>query len=224
MANHNRLGAYVKCSVTGESYQAFIPPALPPEPPLNLVPLQQLLTKASKANGKLDGVADVLPDSSLFLYYYVRKEAVLSSQIEGTQSSLSDLLLYESMESPSVPIDDVAEVSCYVAALEHGHLAVLDHEQAVALVALVADVRSGRDLARLHALAQQLQRVVIQRRKTLHLPQNGFQIRLRHRVSPLQDQAQTPLSTYGGDASISSRAPIAGDPASRLPRVPPGYA
>jgi len=120
MTDNNRLGTYVKCSVTGESYQAFVPPALPPEPALNLVPLQQLLAKASKAIGRLDGVADVLPDSSLFLYYYVRKEAVLSSQIEGTQSSLSDLLLYESKEAPSVPIDDVVEVSCYVAALEHG--------------------------------------------------------------------------------------------------------
>lgn len=120
MTDNNRLGTYVKCSVTGESYQAFVPPALPPEPPLNLVPLQQLLAKASKGIGRLDGVADVLPDSSLFLYYYVRKEAVLSSQIEGTQSSLSDLLLYESKETPSVPIDDVVEVSCYVAALEHG--------------------------------------------------------------------------------------------------------
>ena len=120
MTDNNRLGTYVKCSVTGESYQAFVPPVLPPEPALNLVPLQQLLAKASKAIGRLDGVADVLPDSGLFLYYYVRKEAVLSSQIEGTQSSLSDLLLYESNEAPKVPIDDVVEVSCYVAALEHG--------------------------------------------------------------------------------------------------------
>lgn len=120
MTDNNRLGTYVKCSVTSESYQAFIPPELPPQPALNLLPLQQLLTKASKAIGRLDGVADVLPESGLFLYYYVRKEAVLSSQIEGTQSSLSDLLLYESNEAPKVPIDDVVEVSCYVAALEHG--------------------------------------------------------------------------------------------------------
>lgn len=120
MVQSTRLGSYVKCSVTGESYQAFMPPVLPPEPPINLLPLQQLLMKASKAIGRLDGVSDVLPDSSLFLYYYVRKEAVLSSQIEGTQSSLSDLLLYESNEAVSVPIDDVVEVSCYVAALEHG--------------------------------------------------------------------------------------------------------
>lgn len=120
MAGNNRLGTYVKSSVAGESYQAFVPPPLPPEPPLNLVPLQHLLVKAYKAIGKLDGVTGVLPDSGLFLYYYVRKEAVLSSQIEGTQSSLSDLLLYESNEIPSVPLDDVAEVSSYVAALEHG--------------------------------------------------------------------------------------------------------
>jgi len=68
----------------------------------------------------LNAVSDGLPDSGLFLYYYVRKEAVLSSQIEGTQSSLSDLLLYESDEAPSTPIDDVAEVSTHVAALQHG--------------------------------------------------------------------------------------------------------
>ena len=116
-----RLGSYIQCSVAaGESYQAFLPPPLPPQPPLNLVPLQGLLAKASQALGKLDAVADIMPDSNLLLYYYVRKEAVLSSQIEGTQSSLSDLLLHESGEVPNVPIDDVTDVSSYVAALEHG--------------------------------------------------------------------------------------------------------
>lgn len=120
MTNNNRLGTYVKCNIASESYQAFIPPVLPPEPGLNLMLLQQLLTRASQAIGRLDGVAEVLPNRSLFLYYYVRKEAVMSSQIEGTQSSLSDLLLYENNEMPKVPIDDVVEVSCYVSALEHG--------------------------------------------------------------------------------------------------------
>lgn len=119
-AHQNRLGSYIRCSVTGEAYQAFLPPPLPPEPSLDLLPLQGLLVKASQALGKLDAVADILPDSTLLLYYYVRKEAVLSSQIEGTQSSLSDLLLHESGEAPSVPLDDVVEVSSYVAALEHG--------------------------------------------------------------------------------------------------------
>jgi len=68
----------------------------------------------------LDGVATQLPDISLFLYFYVRKEALLSSQIEGTQSSFSDLLLHEENLVPGVPLEDVEEVSNYVAAMNHG--------------------------------------------------------------------------------------------------------
>lgn len=120
MPKNKRLGTYVTSSVASESYHAFVPPPLPPEPPIDLTSLAGLLAKASKAAGRLDCLADILPDSSLFLYYYIRKEAVLSSQIEGTQSSLSDLLLYESTEGLSVPVDDVGEVSSYVAAFEHG--------------------------------------------------------------------------------------------------------
>ncbi|MCX8050260.1 MAG: Fic family protein, partial [Methylohalobius sp.] len=78
------------------------------------------LQRAQLALGRLDGMASILPDTGLFLYMYVRKEALLSSQIEGTQSSLSDLLLFETDEAPGVPMDDVAEVSCYVAALNRG--------------------------------------------------------------------------------------------------------
>ncbi len=115
-----RLGSYITANVAGESYQAFLPPPLPPEPPLDLIPLQKLLLRAGRAVTRLDTVSEIIPDINLLLYYYVRKEAVLSSQIEGTQSSLSDLLLYESQETPSVPIDDVMEVSSYVAALQHG--------------------------------------------------------------------------------------------------------
>ena len=118
--SQNRLGTYIRSSVAGENYQAFLPPALPPHPPLNLLELHDILSIANQALGKLDVVADILPDSSLLLYYYVRKEAVLSSQIEGTQSSLADLLLHESGEAVNVPISDVIEVSSYVAALEHG--------------------------------------------------------------------------------------------------------
>jgi Fic family protein len=117
---NNRLGSYQKYSISGENYQAFIPPALPPDPPIKVEQIQKLLTEAGQALGYLDGVSSVLPESNLLLYYYIRKEAVLSSQIEGTQSSLSDLLLYENDESPTVPLDDVIEVSSYVAALEHG--------------------------------------------------------------------------------------------------------
>ena len=89
-SKNKRLGSYITCNVVGENYQAFLPPPLPPSPPIDLVPLQKLLVRASQALGRLDGVSDVLPDSKLLLYYYIRKEAVLSSQIEGTQSSLSD--------------------------------------------------------------------------------------------------------------------------------------
>jgi Fic family protein len=101
--------------------RAFVPDPLPPVPPLVLDGiLQQGFESAVLALGRLDGVSALLPDKALFLYAYVRKEAVLSSQIEGTQSSLSDLLLFELEEIPGVPLDDVVEVSNYVAALEHG--------------------------------------------------------------------------------------------------------
>lgn len=100
--------------------RALIPPPLPPVPPVDLTRLILPLQRAQMALGRLDGVASILPDTDLFLYMYVRKEALLSSQIEGTQSSLSDLLLFETDEAPGVPLDDVQEVSCYVAALNHG--------------------------------------------------------------------------------------------------------
>lgn len=105
----------------GEEVRAFVPKPLPPVPPLELDgPLLKALEAANLALGRLDGVSTLLPDKSLLLYHYVRKEAVLSSQIEGTQSSLADLLQHERGEVPGVPQDDVIEVSFYVAALEHG--------------------------------------------------------------------------------------------------------
>lgn len=121
MDKNQRIGQYVQSSaVMGESYAAYVPKPLPPTPPLNMDGLYHLLDQANTALGRLDGISILLPDPSLFLYMYVRKEAVLSSQIEGTQSSLSDLLLFESNQVPGVPIDDVAEVSCYVAAMTFG--------------------------------------------------------------------------------------------------------
>ncbi|RPJ41366.1 MAG: Fic family protein, partial [Candidatus Latescibacterota bacterium] len=107
--------------VGGESVRAFIPSPLPPRPPLRLDgPLHPLFERALLALGRLDSVTTLLPDTSLFLYTYIRKEALLSSQIEGTQSSLSELLLFELEEAPGVPREDVVEVSRYVAAMEHG--------------------------------------------------------------------------------------------------------
>ncbi len=121
MDKSGRIGERVPCSaVAGERYTAYVPRPLPPAPPLDLTDIYPLLDQANAAIGRLDGMSMVLPDPSLFLYMYVRKEAVLSSQIEGTQSSLSDLLLFESAEAPGVPIDDVTEVSCYVAAMNYG--------------------------------------------------------------------------------------------------------
>jgi len=116
-----QTGRYETTAVGGESVRAFIPAPLPPDPPLALRDgLERALEDAVLAVGRLDGVSTLLPDRALFLYAYVRKEAVLSSQIEGTQSSLSDLLLFELDEIPGVPLDDVVEVSNYVAALDHG--------------------------------------------------------------------------------------------------------
>jgi Fic family protein len=104
-----------------ETVRAFLSVPLPPDPPLDFSGARQsLLERALLACGRLDGVIALLPDPELFLYAYVRREAVLSSQIEGTQSSLSDLLLFELDGAPGVPFDDVVEVSNYVAALEHG--------------------------------------------------------------------------------------------------------
>ena len=115
-------GRYEVASVGGERVEAFVPAPLPPvDPPLVFDgALHEALEQAFLALGRLDGVSTLLPDPALFLYAYVRKEAVLSSQIEGTQSTLSDLLLFELDEAPGVPLDDVVEVSNYVAALEHG--------------------------------------------------------------------------------------------------------
>ena len=113
-------GRYETTTTAGETVRAFVPARLPPRPALDLAALQNPLEKALLALGRLDSLAVLLPDTHLFLYTYIRKEAVLSSQIEGTQSSLSDFLLYELEELPGVPLDDVIEVSNYVTALEHG--------------------------------------------------------------------------------------------------------
>lgn len=116
-----RTGEYVVISTVGEKVSAFVPESLPPSPPVELTSaVRDALDRALLDIGRLDGLATALPDTSLFLYMYIRKEAVLSSQIEGTQSSLSDLLLFEMDGVPGVPLDDVREVSNYVVAMEYG--------------------------------------------------------------------------------------------------------
>jgi Fic family protein len=116
----SRLGTYVTSSVAGERVRAFIPPPLPPIPEVDLSTLHQQLDRANQGLGRLNGMTKLLPDVRFLLYLYVRKEALLSSQIEGTQSSFTDLLLFENEATPKVPIEDVEEVSNYVAAMQHG--------------------------------------------------------------------------------------------------------
>jgi Fic family protein len=126
--NRGLTGNYVPSIAGGISCQAFVPAQLPPHPPLALdSKLQQRINAAMLALGRLDAISTLLPDAHLFLHSYVRKEAVMSSQIEGTQSSLNDLMLYEMEGIPGVPMDDVQEVSCYVHALSLGVQRI--HEQ-----------------------------------------------------------------------------------------------
>lgn len=117
----DRAGKYLETAAGGEVVRAFVPAPLPPQPEIAMDgELLKALAAASAALGRLDGAAHIFPDKLLLIYSYVRKEAVLSSQIEGTQSSLSDLLLSEFAEVPGVPRHDTAEVSNCVAALDHG--------------------------------------------------------------------------------------------------------
>lgn len=116
----NIQGRLIKCSLSSETYQAFEPNPLPPKPDVDLSEVSILMEKANQAIGRLNGVIESTVDSSVLNYTYVRKEAVLSSQIEGTQSTLDDLLMYESDQSQGISVADAAEVSSYVAALNHG--------------------------------------------------------------------------------------------------------
>ena len=112
-----RSGAYVK-QPTG--YRAFIPAPLPPKPAVRIEgELQNLLSRADMALARLDGVAQILPNVDLFIAMYVKKEALLSSQIEGTQASLDDLFAYESGDKLE-NLNDVTEVVNYVKAMNYG--------------------------------------------------------------------------------------------------------
>ncbi len=119
--DRGELGRYKTTIAKGKQVKAFVPNSLPPDPPIDLSgPLQQTLESASIALGRLDGIIAILPEPFFFLYPYVRKEALLSSQIEGTRSSLSELLLFELEDAPDAPNDDVTEVSNHIDALEYG--------------------------------------------------------------------------------------------------------
>src|SRR5882724_2383982 len=115
-----RLGRFIETPVAGEVVRAFVPPPLPPTPPIDVLALLDRLSAAERALGRLDGITTLLPRQELFLYMYVRKEAVLSSQIEGTQSTLADLLRFETEAQTAQPIDDIREVSNCVDAMMYG--------------------------------------------------------------------------------------------------------
>ena len=117
---NKRVGEYITQKVAGEAYGTYIPPPLPPEPPIDLAKIFPYLEKATQALAELNSVHKSIPNTSLFIYMYIRKEALLSSQIEGTQSSFSDLMLFEHDQKPAVSLEDVEEVANYVKAIKHG--------------------------------------------------------------------------------------------------------
>ena len=119
MAEHSQRTGHYQRQSTG--YSAFIPKDLPPAPPIQYdMDMLALLSKADRALGRLDGATELLPNPELFVYMYVRKEAVLSSQIEGTQASLMDVLEFEAQALEPGRPQDVPEVVNYVAAMNYG--------------------------------------------------------------------------------------------------------
>jgi len=117
---NRQAGHYIAKSVGGEKYKVYVPKPLPPVPPISLAPFYTYLEKAMLTLGELNNITKSIPNTALFIYMYVRKEALLSSQIEGTQSSFSDLMLFEHHQKPVVSVEDVEEVSNYVKAINYG--------------------------------------------------------------------------------------------------------
>lgn len=149
MQQTNRAGLYLNQLSGDLRYKAFVPAPLPPDPPVTMdMELWQSLSNADRALGRLDGVTEVLPNPDLFVAMYVRKEAVLSSQIEGTQASLVDVLEYEAQVAASNSASDVGEVINYVDALNYGLARLEDLPLSLRLVReiherLLRNVRGG---------------------------------------------------------------------------------
>ena len=146
MTTNARLGRYIESPAAGEMVRAFVPPPLPPAPPIDVLSLLNRLSVAERALGRLDGITMLLPSQALFLYMYVRKEAVLSSQIENSQSTLSDLLRFEVEAQGGEPIDDIREVSNYVDAMMYGLARMAEIPLSLRLIREMHErlLRSGR--------------------------------------------------------------------------------
>lgn len=114
-----RIGKYITKKSNGESFKAYIPPELPLKPNINLISISRSFERAMLALSDLNSISKIIPNTSLFIYMYIRKEALLSSQIEGTQSSFSDLILFEHNQKIKISLDDVEEVSNYIKAIGH---------------------------------------------------------------------------------------------------------
>lgn len=119
MSALRRSGYHIETDASGETVRAFVPDPLPPDPPLDLRPLLVRLSRAERAVGALDAISDLLPDPDLFIYMYARKEAVLSAQIEGTQSTLTTLLRADAEAGARPPSDNLREVFNYIDAMDH---------------------------------------------------------------------------------------------------------
>lgn len=126
MQHKQRVGKYINKTLPGESFKAYVPPKLPPVPAIDLNLLYPHIERATQAISELNGIASVIPNKSLLIHMYVKKEALLSSQIEGTQSSFSDLILFENKQKPNVSLDDVEEVANYVAAINYSLARIRD--------------------------------------------------------------------------------------------------
>lgn len=141
-----RTGHFVKQTA---GYSAFVPAPLPPQPPITMdADLTRTLSEADRALGRLDGVASILPNPDLFVGMYVRTEAVLSSQIEGTQSTLEDVLQFEAGAKGAGIPKDIEEVVNYVAAVNFGLARLQDLPLSLRLLReihgkLLAGVRGG---------------------------------------------------------------------------------
>ena len=144
-----RAGRY---ALQPAGYRAFVPAPLPPRPPVRVTEsMQALLSAADRALGRLDGAVHTLPESDLFVLMYMRKEAVLSSQIEGTQSSLQDVLAAEARILSPRDAGDTGDVINYLAAMDHGLERLPDLPLSVRLIRemherLLRGVRGGRSM------------------------------------------------------------------------------